>query len=129
MGKEMTPLEALERIIQYNDLRNPVRGQTDLIYIIETALKNNEHLEKEICFVKTMEDLTIEAMKDKKLKALEIIKEKNVFVWGFIHRKEEIKDFEYTYYYYKKCYGYFHSGYDYKLLTEEEFNLLKEVLL
>ena len=64
---------------------------------------------------------------EKKLKALEIIKDKNVFVWGFIHRKE-IKDFEYTYYYYKNCYGYFHSGYDYKLLTKEEFDLLKEVL-
>ena len=43
--------------------------------IIETALKHLEVLEQELCFVKTMEDLTIEAMKDKKLKALEIIKE------------------------------------------------------
>lgn len=65
---------------------------------------------------------------EKELEALKIIKEKNVFVWGFIHRKEEMKDFEYTYDYYKKYYGYFHSGYDYKLLTEEEFDLLKEVM-
>jgi hypothetical protein len=65
----------------------------------------------------------------KEHKAFEIIKEKNVFVWGFIHRKEEIKDFEHTYDYYKTHYGYFHSGYEFELLTEEEFELLKEVLL
>ena len=64
-----------------------------------------------------------------KLKALDIIKEKNVFVWGFIHRKEEIKDFEWTYEYYKTHYGYFHSGYHFELLTEKEYGLLKEVLL
>ena len=48
----------------------------------------------------------------RKARALEIIKEKNVFVWGFIHRQEEINDFEQTYDYYKTHYGYFHSGYD-----------------
>ena len=67
--------------------------------------------------------------KEKKDKALEIIKNKNVFVWGFIHRKEEIKHFEQTYDYYKTHYGYFHSGYKFELLTEEEYDLLKEVLL
>ena len=85
---------------------------------IETALKRLEKIETTTHSV-LREDIS------KKLKALEIIKEKNVFVWSFLHRK----DFEYTYDYYKKCYGYFHSGYDYKLLTEEEFNLLKEVML
>lgn len=66
---------------------------------------------------------------EKELKALEIIKEKNVFVWGFIHRKEETKDFEPTYDYYKTHYGYFHSGYEFELLTKKEYDLLKEVLL
>ena len=66
---------------------------------------------------------------EKELKALEIIKEKNVFVWGFIHRQEETEDFEPTYEYYKSHYGYFHSGYTYELLTQEEYELLKEVLL
>ena len=68
---------------------------------------------------------------EKELKALDIIKNKNVFVWGFIHRQEEIDDFEPTYEYYKTHYGYFHSGYDCAkhLLTEKEYDLLKEVLL
>lgn len=66
---------------------------------------------------------------EKKFKALEIIKDKNVFVWGFIHRKDEIKDFEWTYEYYKTHYGYFHSGYKFDLLTKKEYTLLKEVLL
>ena len=68
---------------------------------------------------------------EKGLKVLEIIKEKNVFVWGFIHRQEEIDDFKLTYEYYKTHYGYFHSGYDCDkyLLTQEEYELLKEVLL
>ena len=65
---------------------------------------------------------------EKELKALEIIKKKNVFVWGFIHRIKEIKDFEYTYDYYKTHYGYFHSGYKFELLTQEEYDLLKEIL-
>ena len=66
-----------------------------------------------------------------KEEALRIIKNKNVFVWGFIHRQEETKDFEPTYEYYKSHYGYFHSGYDISnnLLTQEEYDLLKEVLL
>lgn len=132
----MTPLEALEIVKNQNvhlslGLFEGMRYMK-AIETIETALKRLENYEgvwqntnlKQI-FI-SIEDWNIER---KKLKALEIIKEKNVFVWGFIHRKEEIKDFEYTYYYYKNCYGYFHSGYDYKLLTEEEFNLLKEVLL
>lgn len=68
----------------------------------------------------------------KELKALEIIRNKNVFVWGFIHRQEEIGDFKPTYEYYKTHYGYFHSGYDcnkHFLLTQEEYDLLKEVLM
>lgn len=117
MGKELTPLEALGRIIQYNDLRNPVRGQTHLIDIIETALKNNEHLEKEICFVKTMEDLTIEAMKDKKLKALEIIKERKVDIHNLLNSKT-VEQYN----------GYAHwLGFNGNL-TPKEYNLLREVL-
>ena len=71
----------------------------------------------------------------KKLKALEIIKEKNVSAWGFINRvfgyqKKQngnitIND---TYEYYLNNFGCYHNGFDSELLTEEEFNLLKEVL-
>lgn len=45
-------LEALEKIIQYNDLKNPVRGQTELIDTIETELKALEIIKsKEILSV------------------------------------------------------------------------------
>lgn len=72
---------------------------------------------------------------EKSLKALEIIKEKNVSVWGFRNRvfgyqKKQngnitIND---TYEYYLNNFGCYHNGFDIELLTEEEFNLLKEVV-
>ena len=72
---------------------------------------------------------------EKELKALDIIKEKNVSAWGFINRvfgyqKKQngnitIND---TYEYYLNNFGCYHNGFDSELLTEEEFNLLKEVL-
>ena len=72
---------------------------------------------------------------EKSLKALEIIKEKNVSVWGFRNRvfgyqKKQngnitIND---TYEYYLNNFGCYHNGFDIELLTQEEFELLKEVL-
>ena len=64
---------------------------------------------------------------EKKLKALEIIKEKNVNMFGF---KRDIKQLgnRFTYKYYQSNLGNYHSGFDIQKLTEEEFNLLKEVL-
>ena len=67
----------------------------------------------------------------KELKALEIIKEKNVSVCGFrnrvfgYHSNMTIND---TYEYYLNYFGCYHNGFDVELLTQEEFNLLKEVL-
>ena len=89
---------------------------------VSTELRNGKQY-----YTYTKEDIDIA---EKGLKALEIIKNKNVFVWGFIHRREETKDFEQTYEYYKTHYGYFHSGYDISnnLLTQEEYDLLKEAL-
>lgn len=67
------------------------------------------------------------ALIEKSLKALEIIKEKNVNMFGF---KRDIKQLgnRFTYKYYQSNLGNYHSGFDIQELTEEEFNLLKEVL-
>jgi len=98
--------------------------------IVEKELKRLEELEK--AFVALSKDdekaKKLLSKEIEKNRALEIIKNKDVFVWGFIHRQDEIKDFEWTYDYYKTHYGYVHSGYDYDILTEEEYELLKEVL-
>ena len=63
----------------------------------------------------------------KEHKALEIIKEKNVNMFGF---KRDIKQLgnRFTYKYYQSNLGNYHSGFNIQELTEEEFNLLKEVL-
>lgn len=68
---------------------------------------------------------------EKEHKALEIIKKKNVSVCGFrnrvfgYHSNMTIND---TYEYYLNYFGCYHNGFDVELLTQEEFNLLKEVL-
>ena len=64
---------------------------------------------------------------EKTLKALEIIKEKNVNMFGF---KRDIKQLgnRFTYKYYQSNLGNYHSGFDIQELTEEEFELLRSVL-
>ena len=59
---------------------------------------------------------------EKSLKALEIIKEKEVLVPDFI---DSCRSFDFTYFHYCK----YQENYSYKVLTEEEFDLLKEMLL
>ena len=61
------------------------------------------------------------------LKAFEIIKEKNVNMFGF---KRDIKQLgnRFTYKYYQSNLGNYHSGFDIQELTEEEFELLRSVL-
>ena len=132
-------LEAWERIKKGIDNNVWECVYWDDIELIEKELKEYEYLDS--FFQKIKDKYGIDDLDYlehicrnherlvKKDKALEIIKNKNVFVWGFIHRKEEIKHFEQTYDYYKTHYGYFHSGYKFELLTEEEYDLLKEVLL
>ena len=120
MSKELTPLKALEDLINFigsgeiadtHELCEYVAKRKD---IVETALKRIPMLEKELCFVKTMEDLTIEAIKDKKLKALEIIKNKRVD-FGYLIISDDLKDFN--------------EGLDRKWkLAQEEYDLLKEFL-
>lgn len=59
------------------------------------------------------------------LKALEIIKEKNVNIYWF---KSELTLRNISYRYYVNNFGSFHNGLVVKLLDEEEFNLLKGIL-
>ena len=67
------------------------------------------------------------ALIEKSLKALEIIKEKNVNMFGF---KRDIKQLgnRFTYKYYQSNLGNYHSGFDIQELNEEEFELLRSVL-
>lgn len=129
MSKE---LEAFERIKNhtlsytggfYKTLTDSREKEIEDLDIIESALKRNIELEKELCFVKTMEDLTIEAIKDKKLKALEIIKNKVVDMDLLFH-SDILQDYN------EQVPQYvFGSEMDIdRCLTQEEFDLLKEVL-
>ena len=82
-----------------------------------------------------MRTKSVDDFKEVNQKALEIIKKKNVSVWGFrnkvfgYQKKQNgniaVND---TYEYYLNNFGCYHNGFDIELLTEEEFNLLKEVL-
>lgn len=106
-------LEALEDIILYLNASEPKGLYCENIETIKQALLKAE----------------------KEHKALEIIKKKNVSVWGFRNRvfgyqKKQncniaIND---TYEYYLNNFGLYHNGFDSELLTKEEFNLLREVL-
>ena len=62
--------------------------------------------------------------KSKKELAFDIIRKKNINVYGFITTLKANKG-NLTYKQYKGIYGAFHNGFDVKLLTEEEFELLK----
>ena len=74
-----------------------------------------------------MRTKSVDDFKEVNLKALEIIKEKNVNMFGF---KRDIKQLgnRFTYKYYQSNLGNYHSGFDIQELTEEEFSLLKVVL-
>lgn len=132
MSKGLESLKVIKNELKfyYQDEWNITRYPKD----IETIEKELKSYEMEHALRIRLENINYKLVREKqenekKFKALEIIKKKNVFVWGFIHRKDEIKDFEWTYEYYKTHYGYFHSGYKFDLLTKKEYTLLKEVLL
>ena len=126
MNKELTPLEALRRLRDYENLpsRNPVlylleqENLPTYYKIIETALKEYEQIEYHNLKVRDF---------DKKLKALEIIKEKMVDF-------DELNDAIYEDNYHQNNEHnaidiYNQNRFEYKQLTQEEFDLLKEVLL
>ena len=105
MSKELTPLEALERVSQrlcgdYNDCSHELA-------VIETTLNENIELKKCIDLIGDIET------NNKKLKVLEIIKEKQVNV-EWLLETENVEEYNESLY---------------ADLTQEEYDLLKEVLL
>lgn len=113
MSKELTPLEALEKLTNYKC--SCMSEKIECKNIIKKALEENERLKTSY-----LEKILNEESKEyiyKKLKALEIIIEKGVAV-GMLQLEEvglqEYNDFIGD----KKLY-----------LTQEEYDFLKEVLL
>lgn len=124
MNKELTPLEALWKLYTYDDLksRNPIAyllEQENLptyYKIIEKALKRLEIIDR--LNEKHYEDT------QKKLKALEIIKEKGCL--QFCMLGVSLEDYNKSV---DSVNKYKYSGMEkYKHYTQEEFDLLKEVL-
>lgn len=125
MNKELTPLEAIDRVknhleVLYMSCDNDGSESGSVYYeldIIETALKEKENIEKTIneLFSENGKVITTIDIK-KKLKALEIIKKKRVDVNCFL-----IYDL--------KRYNDFIAKNEFMKLTQEQYDLLKEVLL
>ena len=126
MNKELTPLEVFNNLVE-----RLVGGEHDIDLLKAT--------DKEYLFIKTalkrlalFDDENVVAYlsrsDEKKLRALEIIKEKNVNIGSFIKCCSNI-DYEK----YINGWGNWNKDILYNLsknpLTQEEFNLLKEVLL
>lgn len=124
MSKELTPLEALD-FIKTSPYRN-WKGKVNTINfnfeteikIIETALKRLETLEEDFMSLTetNMELVQEQARNQKKLKALEIINNKEVAVF-FLNKSKDVNDYNNT----LKTYGTNQE------LTQEEYDLLKEV--
>ena len=140
MTKELTPLEALERIKNIKTLSVPERRVVTFqekykeeLNIIETALKNYQELLKRPCVLvgrtnghtkalidtisKNYKEIKITSLEDEKeIKAFEIIKKKNVSTIGLK--------------YHSTCENYNNDLLKGEYpLTKEEYDLLKEVLL
>ena len=127
MNKELTALEALN-IVKSQRENCDFDEEYD---IIETALKRNVELEKiNINLLKENTNLRERPLDfysdvEKKLKALEIIKEKRLDIGDFLSYLESGNRSYYDY-----CYDWFWE-YDYvpkEQLTQEQFELLKEML-
>ena len=124
MSKELTPLEALKEIREESDC-GAFQSRCD---IIETALKDYELLKERTkldsfeCLLRLEEILPrgkeLLVPVAKQLKVLEIIKKKQVAVDEFIRCCKEDNPLE----------EYNNFAGDKNSLTQEEFNLLKEVL-
>lgn len=102
-------------------------------FLNKHCLQRCNHNSNESCICKVAICLKEIEKAQEQEKVLSIIIKKNVSVWGFRNRvfgyqKEQngnkiIND---TYEYYLYHFGCYHNGFDIELLTEEEFNTLKE---
>ena len=140
MNKKLTPLEALKEVREYlyGDVYAGVEKRLDLI---ENALKILEQLQI-IIGAEKIEDLPKLALKtenayysscynlkeaEKKLKALEIIKEKKVDVNTlifYLEKHNETGNIDYAF----DSYNEYAKDSDKPQLTQEEYELLKEEL-
>lgn len=113
MSKELEALEKIKDIIREDaeDIDNPTLLSNE-INIIETALKDHEKITGGDFHI---EPINVHIENQKKIKALEIIKEKEVDVFIFLHSG----DLE----------TYNDIVEDNRKLTQEEYYLLKEILL
>ena len=127
MSKELTPLQALKTIIlgtNVDTYRSSVEEIDNAISIIETALKENEKLKE--CYKNELKNVSYYnnlALKYKK--ALEIIKEHRLDIDWFLQFVEQ--DISYQHYVY--CVEQGDNKFAKRfLLSEEEYELLKEIL-
>lgn len=76
----------------------------------------------------------LKSTKSKKELAWEICIKKHISIWRFrnivfgYEQKQNGNFVNDTYEYYKNHFGYYHEGFEFELLTQEEFEILKEVL-
>ena len=124
MSKQLTPLEALWKLYTYDDLksRNPIA------YLLEQEnlskyYKTIEKALKRLVIIDKLNEKHYEETQ-KKLKALEIIKEKVVCMEVLLDASN-VDEYN-TIIGYHKTHSY--SNYNCAYLTQEEFDLLKEVL-
>ena len=111
-------LEALEKLTNYKCSR--MSEKIECKEIIEKELKDYENLKLKH---KSMQDAVLDDFK--KLKALEIIKEKRVNVDIFLNRIKRDTDYKE---YKRLCGLYKITIFSGKELTQQEYELLKEVL-
>ena len=92
----------------------------------KALLEENSDLYAELTLANKQYKELIESTKQYQ-KVLDIIKEKNINMFGF---KRDIKQLgkRFTYKYYQSNLGNYHSGFNIQELTEEEFELLKRYL-
>ena len=113
MNKELTPLEALERIIGCSTIESHTQKWQEDYDIVKQALNDYENLKLKH---RSMQDAVLEDFK--KLKALEIIVEKKVDLIKLFNCFEMNNGYE-----------FYNMGFiEIYKLTKEEYNLLKEVL-
>ena len=80
----------------------------------------------------TINHALLQAERDKKFR--EICIKKHISIWRFrnivfgYEQKQNGNFVNDTYEYYKEHFGYYHEGFEFELLTEEEFNFIKEMV-
>ena len=113
MNEELTPLEAIF-LLKSNMTNAECIRFGEYVHIIETALKDYDEIKKEKLLLSAVRDLP---NLFKKLKALEIIKEKGVNIY-FLKNTDNVDEYN----------ELIQPHFGMKALTQEEYDLLKKVL-